>query len=84
MLTGLMLAGVGYTSGGVLLDHLKAMAPGSGCNIKGNISIDTGERIYHVPGQTYYSETVISPRYGERWFCSEAEARRAGWRKSHR
>lgn len=85
LLTGLMLvgaAGVGYTSGGVSLDSLKAMAPGSGCNIKGNISIETGERIYHVPGQTYYRETVISPRYGERWFCSEAEARRAGWRKS--
>ncbi|MBX9462815.1 MAG: hypothetical protein KL840_07550 [Aquamicrobium sp.] len=59
-------AGIGYTSGDVSLDSLKAMAPGSGCNIKGNISIDTRERIYHVPGQTYYDETVISPRYGER------------------
>lgn len=69
MLTSLMLvgaAGIGYTSGDVSLDSLKAMAPGSGCNIKGNISIDTRERIYHVPGQTYYDETVISPRYGER------------------
>ncbi len=52
------------------------------CDIKGNISIETGERIFHVPGQKYYAETVISPRYGERWFCSEAEARAAGWRKS--
>lgn len=52
------------------------------CNIKGNISIDTGERIYHVPGQRYYMKTRISPEYGERWFCSEAEARAAGWRKS--
>jgi hypothetical protein len=56
--------------------------PPSGCNIKGNISIDTHERIYHVPGQRYYDDTVIDPRYGERWFCSEAEARAAGWRKS--
>lgn len=53
-----------------------------GCNIKGNISIDTGERIYHVPGQKYYSKTKISSQYGERWFCSEQEARTAGWRKS--
>lgn len=52
------------------------------CDIKGNISIESGERIYHVPGQKYYSETVISRRYGERWFCSEADARAAGWRKS--
>ena len=54
------------------------------CKIKGNISIDTGERIYHVPGQKYYQQTRISPEYGERWFCSEAEARAAGWRKSRR
>lgn len=55
---------------------------GGGCNIKGNISIDTDERIYHVPGQTYYEATRISPQHGERWFCSEEEARSAGWRKS--
>ena len=41
-----------------------------------------GERIYHVPGQRYYDVTNIDPTYGERWFCSEAEAREAGWRKS--
>ncbi|WP_244494657.1 succinoglycan biosynthesis protein exoi [Ensifer sp. Root127] len=55
-----------------------------GCTIKGNVSINTGERIYHVPGQTFYSKTVINSRYGERWFCSEAEARAAGWRKARR
>lgn len=51
------------------------------CVIKGNIS-KKGERIYHVPGQKYYEKTVISERDGERWFCSEDEARKAGWRKS--
>jgi len=61
---------------------LMAMLPGSGCNIKGNVSIETGERIYHVPGQKFYQQTRISPRYGERWFCTEDEARKAGWRKS--
>lgn len=55
-----------------------------GCNIKGNISISSGERIYHVPGQKFYSETRISHEYGERWFCSEAEAREAGWRRAYR
>ena len=61
------------------------LAPGSAsanCDIKGNISIETRERIYHVPGQRYYEQTRISPEYGERWFCSEEEARAAGWRKS--
>ncbi|MCY0146313.1 hypothetical protein OEG84_00905 [Hoeflea sp. G2-23] len=54
------------------------------CLIKGNVSINTGERIYHVPGQEFYTPTKISARYGERWFCSEAEARAAGWRKARR
>lgn len=54
------------------------------CNIKGNVSIGSGERIFHVPGQEYYLETNIRPNYGERWFCSEADARAAGWRKAGR
>lgn len=54
------------------------------CRVKGNISINTGERIYHVPGQKYYSATRIRWEYGERWFCTEAEARNAGWRKAGR
>lgn len=53
----------------------------SGCLIKGNISSD-GEKIYHVPGQRYYDVTVITPSKGERWFCTEAEAVAAGWRKA--
>lgn len=51
------------------------------CNIKGNVST-RGERIYHVPGDKYYEETRISASHGERWFCSEDEARAAGWRRS--
>lgn len=51
------------------------------CNIKGNVSTK-GERIYHVPGQKYYNDTVIQSSHGERWFCSEEEARAAGWRRS--
>jgi len=54
------------------------------CLIKGNISFRTGEKIYHVPGGEFYDETVINASKGERWFCTEAEARAAGWRKSQR
>ncbi|MBU0582058.1 MAG: hypothetical protein KKB66_01650 [Alphaproteobacteria bacterium] len=78
------LAGTIYAFGDVSLGGLAAALPGSGCAIKGNVSIITGERIYHVPGQDYYAQTRISPEWGERWFCSEADARRAGWRKSKR
>lgn len=56
----------------------------SGCDIKGNISIGTGKHIYHVPGKKYYAVTRISPQDGERWFCSEAEAQAAGWRRARR
>lgn len=59
-------------------------SPPSGCNIKGNISISSGEKIYHMPGMTYYDETEINPSYGERWFCTEEEAVANGWRKSKR
>ena len=50
--------------------------------IKGNISTSSGEKIYHVPGQQYYDATVITPSKGERWFCTEADAVAAGWRKA--
>ena len=55
--------------------------PTGDCVIKGNIS-SSGEKIYHVPGQRYYNQTVITESKGERWFCSEEEAQKAGWRKS--
>lgn len=53
--------------------------PNPRCAIKGNINT-RGERIYHAPGSDLYDATVINERTGERWFCSEAEARAAGWR----
>ncbi len=31
------------------------------CTIKGNISQDTGERIYHLPGDEFYGRTWINP-----------------------
>lgn len=54
-------------------------APGTGCDIKGNINA-TGQRIYHVPDSSSYASTRINTAKGERWFCSVEEAERAGWR----
>ena len=59
------------------------VAPDPECQIKGNISAN-GARIYHLPGQEFYQRTVIRPEQGERWFCSEAQARASGWRRAHR
>lgn len=54
------------------------------CNIKGNISQTSGRKLYHVPGMEDYEGTRIDPSYGERWFCSEAEAVKAGWTRAPR
>jgi len=53
----------------------------SKCLIKGNIS-RRGERIYHLPGGRYYKQTKIQGSKGERWLCSEEEARKRGWRRA--
>jgi endonuclease YncB( thermonuclease family) len=54
-------------------------SPRDDCTIKGNIN-DKGDHIYHVPGSPSYDDTRIDESKGERWFCSEAGARAAGWR----
>ncbi len=54
------------------------------CNIKGNISIATGNKVYHLPGMEDYESTVIDPAKGERWFCTESEAIASGWHKAPR
>ena len=51
------------------------------CTIKGNIST-SGEKIYHLPGCGSYAKTQIEESRGEKWFCTEAEAQSAGWRKA--
>lgn len=56
-----------------------ADAQGPNCKIKGNIS-RSGTRIYHLPESRYYANTRIDAAKGERWFCSESEAKKAGWR----
>ncbi|NEQ97625.1 MAG: cold shock domain-containing protein [Cyanothece sp. SIO2G6] len=54
------------------------------CRIKGNISISSGKKWYHMPGMEDYANTVIDSSKGERWFCSEQEAIAAGWQKAPR
>ena len=56
----------------------------AGCDIKGNISSGSGNRIFHVRGQRDYERVSIKVNKGERWFCTEQEAWAAGWRKAAR
>jgi hypothetical protein len=55
-----------------------------GCLVKGNVSIESGRRIYHVVGMEDYEITKISPEKGEQWFCTEQEAISAGWIRAPR
>jgi len=50
-----------------------------GCPIKGNVN-GHGERIYHLPWGRDYAKVKMHLAKGKRWFCSEDEAVRAGWR----
>ncbi|GGK43881.1 thermonuclease family protein [Salinarimonas ramus] len=63
-------------------DQTASVGPG-GCTIKGNVS-RSGRRLYHTQDSPDWERTRIDERDGERWFCSEAEARAAGWQKAHR
>ena len=50
-----------------------------GCPIKGNIN-SRGDRSITRQQSPSYEETEIDESRGERWFCTETEARSAGWR----
>lgn len=60
-----------------------AEPPDLSCAIKGNVNSE-GERIYHLPGGSFYNRTDIKPEEGDAWFCTAAEARAAGFRASER
>lgn len=56
----------------------------SECVIKGNVSVATGKKVYHLPGMEDYQSTTIDPNDGERWFCTETEAVANGWSRAPR
>ena len=68
----------------ILLGAVSASeAPSPECVIKGNVN-RKGERMYHLPGQLNYAQINMGKGLGERWFCTEAEADAAGWRRAAR
>ena len=58
-------------------DDAKQSAP-DGCPIKGIVAGDS--KTYFVPWAASYDKTKVRSDRGERWFCTEAEARAAGWK----
>lgn len=57
-------------------------APGpEGCIVKGNISrLDV--RWYHLPEFRHYGQTIINLKSGDRWFCTEEDAIKAGFQRA--
>ena len=50
------------------------------CNVKGALGPD-GQRLYYVPTDPEYQAMGTDPKLGETLFCSDDEARVAGWRR---
>lgn len=53
--------------------------PSKNCTIKGNIDQDTGEKLYHLTNCRHYNQIVLDTDLGEKFFCTETEAKKAGF-----
>lgn len=62
-----------------LWEVAKQAAP-TGCPIKGTVSGDS--KTYLVPWSVSYDKSKVRQEKGERWFCTEEEAKAAGWKSS--
>lgn len=56
--------------------------PNPNCLIKGNIDKNTYQKFYHLPQCQHYNQIVLDKDIGERYFCSEEEAQKAGFVKA--
>ncbi|OGG31308.1 hypothetical protein A3A63_01325 [Candidatus Gottesmanbacteria bacterium RIFCSPLOWO2_01_FULL_46_9] len=53
--------------------------PSPKCVIKGNIDKGTWAHLYHLPTCRHYNQIVMDEDMGEQFFCSEDEAKKAGF-----
>jgi endonuclease YncB( thermonuclease family) len=53
-----------------------------GCVIKGNYREADHTRLYHTVDCYNYDRITVKPGTSDRWFCTEEEAKKAGFRKS--
>ena len=55
------------------------LPPDPKCAIKGNNDQDRNEKVYLRPDCPYYSIVIVRKFEGDDWFCSEKEAKQAGF-----
>ncbi len=66
---------------GIWSDVCRAKTSGNeDCAIKGNTR--AGKRRYYLPTCKQYDQVIIDLSFGDRWFCSEKEAAKAGFTKA--
>lgn len=53
------------------------------CIIKGNNRQGAATKLYHFPGCEQYKNTAVQLYLGDNWFCSEKEAKEAGFVKAN-
>jgi endonuclease YncB( thermonuclease family) len=58
----------------------RSETPSAACRIKGPVTVGGG-RFYYTPLDDGFDAIAIDPERGERLFCSDDEARQAGWRR---
>lgn len=56
--------------------------PDLSCTIKGNMNSTTNEKEYYLPSCDHYGQVIVYKFEGDDWFCTEAEAKKAGFIKS--
>lgn len=56
--------------------------PNPKCNIKGNHDLDRDEYLYLTLKCPYYNAVLVRRFEGDQWFCSENEAKKAGFKIS--
>jgi micrococcal nuclease len=63
-----------------LCKKVNPIPPSPNCVIKGNIDKRLGDRLYHLPSCRHYNQIVLDLDIGEGFFCSENEAKNAGFK----
>ncbi|MBP9817337.1 thermonuclease family protein [Candidatus Shapirobacteria bacterium] len=68
---------------GIYSEQCSQVVPSDlGCVIKGNHHQADNSKIYSYPGCTNYNRTIVGLFEGDQWFCSESEAKKAGYVRS--
>lgn len=66
---------------GIWSDTCRGQTPVSeDCTIKGNTR--AGEKFYYLPSCSQYDQVLVDRAFGDAWFCSEQEAKKAGFTKA--